>query len=85
MKALFQSIKEEFNNLKINNPHPNQLEHVDPVAYQASQLRDIGNQCLSQGMLDEAIMYYTKSIAFYPKCPLAFANRATAFKFKEEF
>lgn len=45
----------------------------------------MGNQCMTEDFLDEAIMYYTKSIAFYPQCPVVFANRATAFKRKEEF
>ena len=30
--------------------------------FQASQHKEIGNQCLQAGFIDEAIMHYTKSI-----------------------
>lgn len=66
-------------------PHQDADGEVDPDAIQANELKEMGNQCLSGGFFDEAIMYYTKSIAFYPKKAIVFANRATAFKHKKEF
>jgi len=56
-----------------------------------------GNEYLNQGMIDEAIMHYTKSIVsttslfvilqqnYDPKDPIVYTNRAIAFKKHKEF
>lgn len=53
--------------------------------YQASQHKEIGNQCLQAGFIDESIMHYTKSIALDPTNHIVYTNRATAFKKHKEF
>lgn len=53
--------------------------------FQASQHKEIGNQCLQAGFIDEAIMHYTKSIALDPTNHIVYTNRATAFKKHKEF
>lgn len=81
MKALFKTIQEEF----VNQRNMLLQRNDDPDIMQAIHFKELGNQCLSEEFFDEAIMYYTKSIAFSPTCPMVFANRATAFKHKFEF
>lgn len=47
--------------------------------------KDKGNECLKQGFIDEAIMYYTKAINLDPENNIVYTNRATAFKLHKEF
>lgn len=51
----------------------------------ANQYKEHGNACLQQGLIDEAIMYYTKSINLNPQNAIVYTNRATAFKKHKEF
>lgn len=60
VKALFQSLQESIKTKK------SQLlgdeGQMSSEQFQASQHKEIGNQCLQAGFIDEAIMHYTKSI-----------------------
>ena len=51
----------------------------------ANQYKEKGNSCLQQGLVDEAIMHYTKSININPDNASVYTKRATAFKKHKEF
>lgn len=51
----------------------------------AIQHKEDGNYCLQHGLIDEAIMHYTKSLNLSPDNYIVFTNRATAFKKHKEF
>lgn len=51
----------------------------------ATQYKEDGNYCLQHGLIDEAIMHYTKSLNLNPHNYIVYTNRATAFKKHMEF
>lgn len=60
VKALFQSIQESIKTKK--SQMFGDESQMSSEQFQASQHKEIGNQCLQAGFIDEAIMHYTKSI-----------------------
>lgn len=82
MKGLIKEFSKKFDIIK-QEKFANRVEESQEE--KALFHKNAGNDCLKHGLVDEAIMHYTKSLNLNPENHVVYVNRSTAFKKHKEF